>query len=1067
MEAAGQHTEGRYRPPSLTGIIHRKRLLAHLEKRKNRKLFFIYGKAGQGKSTLAADFLSAIHADFLWYRVQTEDNAPGALLTNLLHGLDLSADGRKPAGGTFADRLNSLDQRDFYIVLDDYHLIASSREIGETISSILENAHPKIHFILISRTYPQFHFYRLRSAREISEIREEKLLFSFEETDEVIRNFYKKHLAREVVEKIHQATEGWIGGVVYLFEYLDELEPADLQDALETFLREMELKSLDYFFRDEVISVFPENLQKTCALCSLFDTVSPETLNLCNGGSGTDHFAVLKSMHTFMSEEGENGKELSFHPLFRSFLRRKFEKLMPDEKNKLHACAAAYYDEKGDAPAAFHHLLSAGKREEAIEKFIEAAEPLLAEHKYESIDSLLQDFYPEEIDSYPILGYYQGIISNLLVPFSSRKKLLSLIPFFQEKGDFSRQIRIYTELLTNYFFYQESDESVRGLLEETESCIKSVKQAVPRETLEIVTVLLNLGRWWVSPEEEESYKLAMRAEETAYKYHNDDALLCSRLVLAKVYLSTGEFSEALRLLLKTEKLFQEKSPSNPYLGLISFFLGDTYFYLGEIDKALDQTRKALRLAPERFAFRQFLRLNLITYYLYTNQPEKGEQIFDSERIGGIGDNLYLQYFYIFLLQLLIAYRNKNTKRTRYYCGRLMEPENRRLLRTDFPSSYLILGEVNIYIGDYGAAEIYLRKVLEESSEAPGNLYSRAGAYALLGYIYFQQGQKRKADHHFNQCCSILTAKGYQNLDICDPGLLKEIAQACGREEFDDFPRLMDSQQAVEPNIREKSFDLHIFTFGTLRIFVKGEEIDPAELNRQKRVMDLLKLLIVFREHGIAKEILYDIFWPRYSYKNARDNLNTLLYRLRKLLGESHEAISSDLSIIRFKPGKIWLDVDDFNTLYKQGKSAEGKNEHQTAIDYYTEAAGLYKGDFLETGLYIDQIRDERENVKNKYRQILLSLSKLNHSVSKFKDALEWAKELISYDPLCEPAYRLYMIASAMTENRIEITRIFEKLNANLREKFEISPDKRTINLKNRLLSGETPPVSSWKNESII
>jgi DNA-binding SARP family transcriptional activator len=396
----------------------------------------------------------------------------------------------------------------------------------------------------------------------------------------------------------------------------------------------------------------------------------------------------------------------------------------------------------------------------------------------------------------------------------------------------------------------------------------------------------------------------------------------------------------------------------------------------------------------------------------------------------------------------------------------MDPENYNLLRTDFPSSYLILGEINIFLGNPEAAGNYLTPIISHNpaDELP---YARATAHALLGYIQFQKGRQKEAARHFEFCESILTLKGYQNLDICDPQLLRDIGRQSGLSAFGQFPRLKSRQPVTVIGEELSPVDLEIRTFGVFRLFVRDIEIDQEVLNRQKRVIDLLKLLIVFRHHGIAKEVVYEIFWTNYTYKNARDNLNTLIYRLRKILGDACACISADMSTIYFHTDKIRVDADQFTRLCRDAKTAEGKKEYQTAIDLYSRAALLYSGDFLESALYIDQIRDERENLKTKYKQALLSLAKLNLSLARFADSLEWTQKLIGIDPVCEPAYRLFMYTSALTENKTEIPRTFEKLKNNLLEKFNITPDRKTEQLKISLLSGNIPAGAAWERETLI
>ena len=125
----------------------------------------------------------------------------------------------------------------------------------------------------------------------------------------------------------------------------------------------------------------------------------------------------------------------------------------------------------------------------------------------------------------------------------------------------------------------------------------------------------------------EAFEVALRAEETSYKIRYTEAILCSRLVLAKIYLTRGEFHEAETILKRTDKLVKQNEDFRLYRhyeSLLSFYLGDTYFYLGELDHAITQVQKAINSSSKDFAFLPYLKLNLILYNLYLENYQKAE-----------------------------------------------------------------------------------------------------------------------------------------------------------------------------------------------------------------------------------------------------------------------------------------------------------------------------------------------------------------------------------------------------------------------------------------------------------
>jgi DNA-binding SARP family transcriptional activator len=429
-----------------------------------------------------------------------------------------------------------------------------------------------------------------------------------------------------------------------------------------------------------------------------------------------------------------------------------------------------------------------------------------------------------------------------------------------------------------------------------------------------------------------------------------------------------------------------------------------------------------------------------------------------------GENLYLKYNYEFLFEMLISYRNGNTDRAQYYYSRLMEPENRRLLKTDFPFSYLALSEVSMFTEGPEISTAVITNLLEKISkeEYP---YPYASASAMLGYIKHTTGSKTEARAAFKEMEQIVKDHDYTNLDICSPELLKKIAELSGSSIFNNFPRLKHDKQYEK--MSAVSYELEINTLGSFTVFIKGSEISADLLGGQKRVMDLLKLLIVYRKTGVMKERVYELFWPRYSYKSARDNLNTIIYRLRKLLNSKDDFLYTDVNSIKLKEDTVITDADRFLEFIRLGNDAEKNGNQEVSTQMYRSAIELYKGDFLENDLYFDFIRDERENLRSKFRSLLFKMIILSLNSADFREALEWSKHLIDADPLCEPAYRMLMVASSAVGNRSEIPRLFDKLDKKLQAYYKVTADEKTIQLKDKLLCGTVPDDSMWRDETII
>jgi ATP/maltotriose-dependent transcriptional regulator MalT len=464
------------------------------------------------------------------------DKPPSGQIPGTGQGAD--ADG---VAGKICSTWNSLKGDPIYLVLDDFHHVSENRGIIDFLDKLIEGTNSGFHLILISRkSFPE-QICRYRGRNIVAEIGDRDLRFS---TDEII-TLFTKHLGCDLSASDIDAADsficGWIGGFNLFFQYIDRLTANEREAALRHCLETQYIPTLNSFFETEVLEQLPPDLKALLVELSSFDRVSSNTLSICGREDPSAALSELVGRLLFLEKIDESGDEYRIHPLLKTYLNSLLARLPEDHRDRLHVRAFDYFTSAGDSKSAFTHFIQTSRHDEAMDMFTGFAEALLENHEYEVLDKMLGYFSADEIESHPLLSYYEGIIRNLTMPFSSRKKLLSLIPYFKERNDIHRQMKIYSELLMNYFFYLEDESFVEELITETEEFLNGQGDIGQDGSYEILKVLLNLGKWWITPEKEAAYSLAMQAEETALKYHHEDTLLCSRLVLAKIYLSQGEF----------------------------------------------------------------------------------------------------------------------------------------------------------------------------------------------------------------------------------------------------------------------------------------------------------------------------------------------------------------------------------------------------------------------------------------------------------------------------------------------------------------------------------------------
>jgi len=1065
----------KFSPPHLHNVLHRQKLAELIKARPERKIIMVHAKAGQGKTTFMADFLRSESYPSIWIQLSSEDGNPEIFIKKLDEGIrtliknDPGPLSMEKDEDTLVDaiisRIHMMGKKSVHIVLDDFHVIGGSVPDCRIIERLIDNLPDTVRFVILSREQPCLSLARARLLRSLIEIRDNDLALSVDEAVELLRDVFPLELSRESAEKINRRADGWVTGIIFLIEQMSLLESNEQeQNLIRNFISgEIHQDFID-FFEDEVFRFIKPSVKEALVRLSPFPEIPGELAEEILGEQAESILSEAVGSGLFLSKMDAEHPRWIFNPIFSDYLTALFNQLSQFDRESILRSAADFFIQSGDDEGALLSLIRMEAFEEARKIFIGYAESLIRANKHLRISRLL-GMFPREMqldDQY--LVFYGLISDNLYHPHATKKKLLGLLPFFEKMKDADRQATIYSVLLQNYFFYQENRETVGSISSMTADFLGRKHENLHPDKRRLLEALLPLGEGWITPADDDVFDAAMRAEETSIRLHDTDAFLCSRLVLARKYIHRGDFKTARSLLNKTLEFFTGERKDLPYTSLISFYLGDIQLYTGDIHSAIRLVQDGLDASSDDFAFRPYLELNLILYHLHLLKFQNAESLFAAIDDQKMGENLYLRYYRVYFLQMLIAYRTKNRRRAAYYCKRLLEPENESLLNTDYPYSLIALLEVCIWLEEEELIKSLFSR-LDEEIIPDLYPYPAATYYALRALYHHKRKENSVADAMISDSQEILRANGFSNLDICNPELLYEISRLYDGEPSELFPRL--KPLAATNQFREKRARLEIITLGEFRIFTDGKEIPINRMISQKRVMDLLKLLIIFRKNGVVKEMVYEPFWPKYSLKNARDNLNTIFYRLRNILGKDNDFFIANSTTISFREGVLDTDVDRFLEFIRLGEDSEHRGEIGEAIDMYSHAVDTYGGDFLLGDLYSDFIRDERHLLQRKYINTLFHLSKLFLSAGDYLQALNNLKTLLEIDPVCEPAVRLLMIASALVGSRNSIPQIYDDLSVKLMDSFKLEPDEITLRLKSSLLSGRRAEPAMWENEVVV
>ncbi|MYT03177.1 MULTISPECIES: LuxR C-terminal-related transcriptional regulator [Streptomyces] len=363
-------------PPARAGSVPRERLQRQLRLADTR-LTVVVAPAGWGKTSLlsgwAADpeekrriaWVSLDDGDdepvrFWSYVLTALHNAGDAISAGPLQALD--ATGVSPVDLALPMLLNELAATTVphVLVLDDYHLLADQR-IHEAVEYLVTYLPASLRIVIASRTDPPLPIARLRARGDLTELRAAQLRFSPEEAAALVAAVSGHDLDGVVATAVWERTEGWAAGL-QLAALALRADPtkghADDRHLLDYFTAEV-LPGLAPRHRDLLVRAAPlERLSGPLCDAALQVTGSAEVLS------------DLVRADLFVAALDDEQHWYRCHHLLREVLGRE---ATADPREVL-GHAAAWFADENRIDDAVHHLLRAGRDDEAAELMLRTAE---------------------------------------------------------------------------------------------------------------------------------------------------------------------------------------------------------------------------------------------------------------------------------------------------------------------------------------------------------------------------------------------------------------------------------------------------------------------------------------------------------------------------------------------------------------------------------------------------------------------------------------------------------------------------------------------------------------------
>jgi ATP/maltotriose-dependent transcriptional regulator MalT/DNA-binding SARP family transcriptional activator len=1073
----------KFLPPRPTHILERERLLAKLQAWEDRKLVIIHAQAGQGKSTLAADYVRSLRSPSIWYNMDREDDNTSVFFSCLGQAVQrafprlvselppapvnrFGIGSMESGAARWLDRVVGNLSQPLLVVFDEFNNITPTPELRSLTKVFLECTPPNVRFMIVSRTRPDIELARLRAKQDVGELAGSDLRFIDSETHELFNSVYGMPMPESETSAVNRVAEGWPAGLVLMHEYFagapeQGKKAALLGSGIEGFRTHV----FDYLAQ-EVFSNLSRDLQRFLLCTSITDYLPVELMERLAGLAGPKKAVAasvrsivgdLRNRNLFVTALDDDATVIRYHALFREFLQRKFiAQTDPAVVRKLYSTAASYFEESGDAVRMVDLMISSGQFDQAVRRIESLGLELIARGQIQTVLRWIQAL-PLDSGNRPWFLFYRAMAFRYKDPAAALNFFeLALSRFSATRSARDRTLGRMLSLcgLIEACFYAGGNFKRMEKAAASASALLKHRKGASTETRARLSLAIGLA-----------------------------SLFIGRLRLAAGYL--GQALELFRA--SGEYFYQVQSAS---------YLAGCFSYLGDFPAAraaLGRGFEALKSIPHETGGDAGLRMAQAMTSLFEGRFAEAQEslnrcfslasrhdleafTFFSLDIGGwhktaVGDyeaaedllkkckgrgeergNVFFMSSAAHLLAVSYLHQNK-LDRAESEAEYALSVRARSGSKLFHAGSLAVCGAIDIKRGRFARAEGRLmeaRRIFRQCEAAQ----QEANVLLALAELNLKKKNEGKGIQFLRDGFRLGEERGFTYYYLFAPADLAALArEALNRGVCRDFcTLLLDKLDQPESAPR-----LRIFCLGGFAVVRNGEPVKDAEW-KSKQAKTLLKVLVAHQGRKYPREALMEALWPDDSPATQRVNLTSLLHRARKVIDVADKVRDGQSCILTgddhlcLDASRVWTDVGQFlSHLVKAARLKASGPER--SIEEYDKALRLYRGDFLPDELYDDWASASREQLRAQYFAALKGMANIAESSGDRAKAAEAYTRLFQADESNEEACRWLMSHFLAAGDRTEALRTYERCQLALRRALDMEPEEQTKKLHRSIIGG--------------
>ncbi len=988
FEPGGQHlAANKISFPRLDSghYLVRHRLVRELEKgrARGRRVLYVQGQPGQGKSSLVAQYLARTEIPFAWYQLGPEDGDPVFLLCALLEGLrraypgfhcplleQMLEKGEMAAGDTprFATVLVSdlcrFVASEVCLVFDDLHLLDDSPVPLAFLNALAAAAPAQMQIVFISRgEFPDgFDFSHCQSLKNAD------LALSRAEIAELFNSVLNVPLSAENVNRLHQGTEGWVMGLVLAGQTLTRYGENQLSRHLPDLEALKQGRVLGYF-EEEALSLLPDTARQALLKLSLLEEIP---LSLAQQLTAKEDVRLaldrLVKDNLFVRPVGK-GDTFVLHHLFRDSLRELARRSLPrQEQQEILSRSAFWHVENGRMEEGLRYYLEAREYGAAQELLRRIGLDLCGANRLQTLRTVLEQIPENLVREHAWLAYFYGVSHfDIDPPLAHTFLEEARAGFVARKDELGELLAASQEI----FFHVAVDgrfNLIAPLLLRVEALFERLAETMGLLSRIQVAHILAMGYYFLYADSDKVEHFSSRAWRWADENGLENLKAGIALIRGYRYAILGQWADFRRKVEQAHTLIRSPRVS-PFNKLFLSLMQVNHLSLeGDFDN-YSRHRESFQALFEKdlivkTTIGPLLWVLDIDRAIITGEfAEAMDYVRQGLASGYAAGNPHLrsqyQQYHAFLLaregagEEALAAAGESRALRGEAGGRLFEAVN-----------LMILGAAHVQLQLPEQAEAMLGQAIVLCRDI-GEKLTRAGALAYRGVLRLDSGRPVEALEDLREALRLMRKHGFAQFFVGTPQLMEQVLSVAVKHDIEpEYVRTLAAGRlqrglladgTLIPLLNIETLGLFTFCFdGELR--ARQEDFSPAQ--RQ-----LLALLVSSRGGSLSQENVQLALWPESPPEKSRSNFDTLLSRLRKAL-EKTVAPYPVKYYLALRRGMLCLencriDAWEFSRSAEQGLAHWNRQEPWLAGNPFYRCQRLWQGGYLEAVAGADNLTTGR------------------------------------------------------------------------------------------------------------